>query len=211
MSNEKKILEELEIIKNDAGVSIEEFEQRRSEALSQIRPSITTKDQLDEIKSYLKSEEFQSWRDDLMVSNFEWPDEEEVNCEGNQPECDVANVLLECGTAISQFALNSLNVHQIDNDCADIPITVDIHDLLQERMDEKWDLESRIIVFEAVQSITNAMMGCMIAEFSSKIAGILDVNEKIISVESMMLLDSLVEVEGQESPFYVSVKFRISV
>ena len=151
-----------------------------------------------------------------MVKDFDWPDDDEVPCEGNQPEEAVAVSLLECGTVISNFALKSMNVKQFDNNyqssevnpCVDIPIPTDIHELLQSRLDEKWDTESRMKVFEAVQTITNAMMGCMITDFSKKISDILSIDANTVCIERMELLDSIFEIEGQESQFHVQINFR---
>jgi hypothetical protein len=90
------------------------------------------------------------------VREFKWDDAED-EIEGEILESSDVSIL-DCANLLSDHLLSHINGDCFSEMGADgmrfvIPVDLSLHDLLQSRFDEKWELESRLNIFEEIRHV----------------------------------------------------------
>lgn len=112
-------------------------------------------------KSFAEDQDAESVEDKekALLSQFAWDDTEEDSADECQPEYAAVSNIFSCVSAISKYVNENLKTEYAmlgEDDVAlkmYIPVDELIHPLLVDRHAAQWTEESRLVVFESVQSV----------------------------------------------------------
>lgn len=89
-------------------------------------------------------------KEEEKIRNFKWSGEEDGLV--NQPEFDVADKILDCAEAIAEYAVEHIDVLDLQQDVYHVNVPIEVHPLLQSRYNNDYSDYSRSRVFDLIRS-----------------------------------------------------------